>query len=83
MAFNSNEIKSRCGGRCQHCDTRAVFGCYFRRFRRKETNEYRVNLDYVGGITKGSLVKYRGLNVGRVKLCCLAMSNRSSELPWM
>ncbi len=33
----------------------------------KEVNQYRVYLDYVGGITEGSLVKYRGLNVGQVK----------------
>lgn len=40
----------------------AMFGVRFDR----ETKPYRVYLDYVGGITEGTLVKYRGLNVGQV-----------------
>lgn len=32
----------------------------------RDTKPYHVYLDYVGGITEGTLVKYRGLNVGQV-----------------
>ncbi len=32
-----------------------------------DVKEYRINLEYVGGISEGSLVKYRGMDVGQVK----------------
>ncbi len=40
----------------------AIFGVKLGR----ETNPYRISLQYVGGITEGSLVKYRGMDVGQV-----------------
>ena len=40
----------------------AIFGIDFG----EETNEYWVYLNYAGGVSKGSVVKYMGVNVGQV-----------------
>ena len=67
MAFNSNEIKVGAVVVASVVILGLFLVAIFGVSVGKETNEYRVNLDYVGGITKGSLVKYRGLNVGQVR----------------
>ena len=67
MAYSSNEIKAGAiivtGIVVLGLFLVAIFGFNFG----EETKEYRINLDYVGGITKGSLVKFNGYNVGQVK----------------
>lgn len=40
----------------------AIFGIHFG----VKTNQYRIYLDYVGGISEGSLVKFMGMDVGQV-----------------
>ena len=67
MSYSSNEIKAGAiivtGLVVLGLFLVAIFGFNYG----EETKEYRVNLDYVGGITKGSLVKFNGYNVGQVK----------------
>jgi phospholipid/cholesterol/gamma-HCH transport system substrate-binding protein len=67
MSYSSNEIKAGAiivaGLIVLGLFLVAIFGFNYG----EETKEYRVNLDYVGGITKGSLVKFNGYNVGQVK----------------
>ncbi len=67
MPYSSNEIKAGAiivaGLIVLGLFLVAIFGFNYG----EETKEYRVNLDYVGGITKGSLVKFNGYNVGQVK----------------
>ena len=51
----------------------AIFGIDFG----KKTNEYQIYLKYVGGISKGSHVKYMGMNVGEVTEITLPNNNET------
>ena len=43
----------------------------------EKTKDYKIYLEYVGGISEGSLVKFRGMDVGRVTSILLPTSNES------
>ena len=66
MAYNSNEIKVGmmliATAVILAVFLVAIFGIDYG----KETKEYYTYLKYVGGITNGSLVKYNGMDVGRI-----------------
>ena len=66
MAFKSNEIKAGViiisGLLILVLFLVAIFGVNFG----KDTKVYYTHLEYVGGLSEGSLVKFRGFNVGQV-----------------
>ncbi len=51
----------------------AIFGISFG----EETNEYQIYLNYIGGIDRGSLVKYGGMDVGTVSEIALPDNEKS------
>lgn len=77
MAYKSNEIKAGVmivvGLVVFVVFLFAIFGIDFS----DNTKEYNINLQYVGGISNGSLVKYRGMDVGQVKLISLPQDDFS------